>query len=127
MKFFEKSINILYQALTPPIRLYPPNAGPILPGMLGAAALGAQANVAAVAAGASAAAIQAAYDSSSNSVMYIYFCQLILFILFIVIPASAMIPQVPLSELASVSVSKGIYIFINMIVSHCHLNYILLF
>ena len=54
------------QALTPPIRLYPPNAGPILPGMLGAAALGAQANVAAVAAGASAAAIQAAYDSSSK-------------------------------------------------------------
>ena len=34
--------------------------------MLGAAALGAQANVAAVAAGASAAAIQAAYDSSSK-------------------------------------------------------------
>ena len=34
--------------------------------MLGAAALGAQANVAAVAAGASAAAIQAAYDSSSE-------------------------------------------------------------
>ncbi len=57
------------QALTPPIRLYPPNAGPILPGMLGPAALGTQANVAAVAAGASAAAIQAAYDSSSKLVM----------------------------------------------------------
>lgn len=40
--------------------------------MLGAAALGAQANVAAVAAGASAAAIQAAYDSSSMSVNYIF-------------------------------------------------------
>ena len=58
------------QALTPPIRLYPPNAGPILPGMLGPAALGTQANVAAVAAGASAAAIQAAYDSSSKLVMH---------------------------------------------------------
>lgn len=61
--------HISLQALTPPIRLYPPNAGPILPGMLGPAALGAQANVAAVAAGASAAAIQAAYDSSSESLM----------------------------------------------------------
>ena len=62
--------TVLHQALTPPIRLYPPNAGPILPGMLGPAALGAQANVAAVAAGASAAAIQAAYDSSSKPFMY---------------------------------------------------------
>lgn len=61
---------ISVQALTPPIRLYPPNAGPILPGMLGPAALGTQANVAAVAAGASAAAIQAAYDSSSELVMH---------------------------------------------------------
>ena len=47
------------QALTPPIPLYPPNAGPVLPGLLSSAALGASSNVAAVAAAATAAAQQA--------------------------------------------------------------------
>ena len=103
------------QALTPPIRLYPPNAGPILPGMLGPAALGTQANVAAVAAGASAAAIQAAYDSSSKLVMHT--CKdwasfnLLLCNILLVIPASAMIPQVLVSELASISNRKKTYMY----------------
>ena len=98
------------QALTPPIRLYPPNAGPILPGMLGAAALGAQANVAAVAAGASAAAIQAAYDSSSKLVIHVIIMissDLLLCNLLLVIPASAMIPQVPVAELATINIRKN--------------------
>ena len=48
------------QALTPPMPLYPPNAGPVLPGLLSSSALGNFSNVAAVAAVASAAAQQAA-------------------------------------------------------------------
>ncbi len=47
------------QALTPPIPLYPPNAGPVLPGLLSSAALGGHTNVAAVAAAATVAAQQA--------------------------------------------------------------------
>lgn len=48
------------RALTPPMPLYPPNAGPVLPGLLSSSALGNTSNVAAVAAVASAAAQQAA-------------------------------------------------------------------
>lgn len=50
------------KALTPPIPLYPPNAGPVLPGLLNSAALGASSNIAAVAAVASAAALQASSE-----------------------------------------------------------------
>ena len=56
------SFLLSLKALTPPIPLYPPNAGPVLPGLLNSAALGASSNIAAVAAVASAAALQASSE-----------------------------------------------------------------
>ena len=46
--------------------LYPPNTGPILPGVLGSSVLGAQASLAAVAAGTGVSALNSSTDYSSE-------------------------------------------------------------